>query len=57
MDKVNIEVDVWVRDVKTNEVISKVLSEFVSIEPNQRLEIWVNDSLKYEEDIPERSGG
>ena len=45
------EVDVCVRDMETGEVARKIMSKRIELGSKQKLEIWVNDVLKYEEEF------
>ena len=44
------EVDVCVRDMETGEGVRKIMSKRIELGPKQKLEIWVNDVLKYKEE-------
>ena len=46
----SIEVDIWIRDTETDEVVEKIRSMYIHIKTGQKLEIWVRDQLKYEEE-------
>ena len=43
------EVDVFVRDTKSGEVIHNH-PEVYGLKKGERLEVWVNDTLKFEEE-------
>jgi len=45
------EVGVCVRDMETGEVARKIMSKHIELGPKQKLETWVNDVLKYEEEF------
>ncbi len=45
------EVDVCVRDMETGEVARKIMSKHIELGSKQKLEIWVNGHLKYEDEV------
>ena len=45
------EVEIFVRDLKSNEVVERE-SHWIDLYPGQRLELWVDDKLKFEEEEP-----
>jgi len=44
------DVEVFVRDLESNEVVKRQ-SRWIHVRAGQRLELWVDDELKFEEEV------
>jgi len=45
------EVEIYVRDIESNEVIERE-SHWIELWSGQSIEVWIDDRLKYKDDEP-----